>query len=256
MKKLIFILMICSFASLAQAELTQKQMKDILIKTVEETLVSSNLNGEYKQTLRYHLESVMYNEQIKNMLQKMINENSVSSIADAEKIGFVVMVGLREKALLTLSNDDLYKLLKLNHDAMSKMTDYECAQYIKKKRTDEDSLGRSLYEILGNLSISSFREYLRYYDKAFANLFSNKTNAIKLNENELLQVKTEFKNLMRELLERNKFVSEFTSTNKSFAESSNSDVCRFGKELLNVMVSGDAENAKKRVSAFINGQLY
>ncbi len=89
MKKLIFVLMICSFASLAQAELTQKQMKDILIKTVEETLVSSNLNGEYKQTLRYHLESVMYNEQIKNMLQNMINENSVSSIADAEKMGFL-----------------------------------------------------------------------------------------------------------------------------------------------------------------------
>ena len=247
--------MIFSFASLAQAELTQKQMKDILVKTVEETLVSSNLNGDYKQTLKFHLERLMYNEQMINLFEKMTNENSVTSIADAEKMGFVVMVGLREKSLQTLSNDDLYKLLKLNHDAMSKMTDYECAQYIKKKRTDEDSLGRSLYEILGNLSISSFKEYLGYYDKAFANLFSNKTNAIKLNDNELLQVKTEFLILMRELVTKDKFVSDFLSSNKSFAVSSNSDVCRFGKELLNVMVSGDAENAKKRVSAFINGQL-
>jgi hypothetical protein len=197
----------------------------------------------------------MLNEQVISLMVKITNDNTISSADDAEKLGFNVMSGLREKSMLTLSNEDLYKLLKLNLSLMSNMTDYECAQYIKKKRTDEDNLGRNLYEISGNLSLTSFEEYIGYYDKALGNLLTNKSSAKQLSKDELIEVRNEFQHLMRELVTKNKFVSDFYAKGLSFAESKNSDVCRIGKELLNVVVSGEPEKAKRRASAYINGQL-
>ena len=248
--------MMFTLSSAFSAEITEKQMKEVSKKIIEEILLSSKLNGEYKSTLKHHLEKLMYRNQVITLMTNIAKDKSVLSVADAEKMGFNEMTALRDKSLLTLTSDDLLKLLMLNLEIMSVMTDYECAQYIKKKRTDEDGLGRSLYEISGNLNIKTFKNYVGYYEKAVDNLFSNKGNISRISETELIQVKTEFEIRISELLARDKFIREHFTTGKSFAESTNSDICRIGNELLRVVVSGNVEEAKKRASAYINGQLY
>jgi hypothetical protein len=256
MKKIFVVLISIFLSSAISAELTEQQMLNVSKKIIEETLNASKLSGDYKLTLKNHLEKIMYNEQIVSLLTKIASENSVTSNVDAEKIGFNVMSGLRDKSLLTLSNNELYELLKLNVNIVTKMTDYECAQYVKKRRTDEGGLGRGIYEISGQLNIATFKKYIGYYDKAIQNLVSNKSSSEKLSEGEVQIVKSDFRELMAELTSKNVFVKEFFASGKSFADSSDSDVCRVSKELLKVVVSGDVEKAKKRTSAYINGQLY
>lgn len=256
MKKLFLILIAIFLSSAISAELTEKQMLSISKKIIEETLVTSKLNGEYKSTLKSHLERIMYNEQIVSLLTKVVSDNAVNNNADVEAMGFNIMSNLRDKSLLTLSNNEMYDLLNLNVNIVSKMTDYECAQYVKKRRTDEGGLGRSLYEISGQLSITSFKKYIGFYDKAFQNMLSNKSSSEKLNEREVEIVKADFRELMAEMTSKNVFVKDFFMSGKSFAESADSDVCRVSKELLKVVVGGDVEKAKKRTSAYVNGQLY
>ncbi len=238
------------------AEITEKQMMEVSKKIIEETLSSSKLSGEYKSTLKRHLERLMYDEQIIGLLTKIAAENPTTSSVDAEAMGFNIMSGLREKSLLTLSNNDLYDLLNLNVSIISKMTDYECAQYVKKRRTDEGGLGRGLYEISGQLSIITFKKYIGYYDKALQNLLSNKSNSEKLNEYEIEIVKSDFKERMSAMASKNTFVKDFFTSGKTFANSADSEVCRVSKELLKVVVDGDVVKARKRASAYVNGQLY
>ncbi len=235
--------------------LSQLEVNGVFKKIIEETISSSKVNGEYRTSLKQHLEKIMYNEQMVGLLMKLSAENSVKNNAEAERLGFNIMTVLRERALLTLSNDDLYDLMILNISIMNKMTDFECAQYVKKKRTDDGNKGRNIYEISGQLSILEFKKYIGLYDKALSNLFSNKVESVKLKEDEITTIKAEFQKLRDELLAGNEFVREFFSSGRSFAESSDSDVCRVSKELYKVIVSGDKVRARRRVSAFINGQL-
>ncbi len=256
MKKL-FLLLIAFYSSVAlSVEINEKQMLSISKKIVEETLVSSKLSGQYKETLRKHLEGVMYNEQVIGLLAKLSSENSSNNAQDSEKYGFNLMSGIREKSLLTLSTSDAYELLNLNIQLMSVMTDFECAQYVKKKRTDEGGLGRSVYELSGQLNFGAFKKYINFYDKAFQNLLSNKNYSSTLTPEELAIVKSEFREGMADMISKKPFVKEFFASGKSFSESSDADVCRVSKELLNVVVAGDKERAKKKASAYLTGQLY
>ncbi len=256
MKRMLTIIALyfCVGSAIA-TDLSQSEIKGVFKKIIEETITSSKVNDEYRTSLRQHLEKIMYNEQMVSLLMKLSAENSVKNTAEAEKLGFNVMAVLRERALLTLSNDDLYDLMILNISIMNRMTDFECAQYVKKKRTDDENKGRNIYEISGQLSIRDFKKYIGLYDKALSNLFSNKMDSVKLKEDEIIKVKAEFQKLRGDLLAENEFVREFFSSGRSFAESSNSDVCRVSKELYKVIVSGDKVRAKRRASAFINGQL-
>ncbi len=255
MKKLIFCIQMFLISTALSAELTEKQMKDVSRKIVQEALLSSKLEGEYKQVLKHHLERVMYSKQILSTLTKIAAENAVSTSSDAELLGFNVMTVLREKSILTLSNNDLYDLMNLNIALLAKMSDYECAQYVKKKRTDEGGLGRGIHELTGQLSISDFKKYIGYYDKAFQNLFIGKSDSERLSDSDAEIVSGEFQSLKRDLLTKDEFVRSFFASGKSFSASPDSDVCRVSKELIKLVVTGDREKAKKRASAFVNGQL-
>jgi len=256
MKKIVAIFIMFALSSAFSAEITEKQMMEVSKKIIEETLSSSKLKGEYKSTLKNHLESIMYNKQIIELFIKIAAENSVTNSVEAETMGFNMMNSLREKSLLTLSNNDLYDLLNLNVNIISKMTNYECAQYVKKRRTDEGGLGRGIYEISGQLNIVNFKKYLGYYDKSIQNILSNKSYSEKLNEREIEIVMSDFQERLSDMASKNIYVKDFFMSGKTFANSADSEVCSVSKELFKVVVGGDIEKAKKRASAYLNGQLF
>ena len=255
MKKYIAIFMILFVSSAISAEFTEKQMLEISKKVVDETLFFSKLKGEYKNTLKNYLERVMYNKEINRFFIQLALDNPLMSSSEAEILSFEIMTQLKDKSLLRLSNEDLYELLNLNIIIISKMTDHECSQYIQKKRTDEANLGRGLYEISGQLDLISFKKYIGLYDKALEKLISNKSDAGRLSENELADIKLEMKDLMADLVIRNEVVKNYFMSGKSFSDSPDSVVCTVGKELYSLFVSGDVEKAKKRTLAFVRGKL-
>lgn len=166
------------------------------------------------------------------------------------------MVSIREKSILKLSRNDQFELMKLNVLIASKMTDYECAQYFRKKRTDENGNGRGIYEIAAELEIGKFREYVKSYEKAFSLFLSDKDESIELSQQELKEVDADFGELFASLNRNKPFIAEFFNSGKSFKTGNDRDVCRIGNSILSLLISGDINKARKRTTAYIGGKLF
>jgi hypothetical protein len=241
--------------SVIAAEFTEQQMREISKKVVEDTVATSKLTDEYKAILRPSLEKLMYDDRVIKLTISMINEESIHDTAGAEKLGFTMMGLIREKAVTTLSSQEMIDLINLNLKLISKMTAFECAQYIKKKRVDENRLGRGIYEIAGELTFIEFKRFVNLYDAAFENFFLDQKKSTQLPKNELDKVKSEFQGLMMKRVMQDEFLRNFFQSGKSFSESADSDVCRVGTEILKTVVSGEKKEIEKRVAAYVHGQL-
>jgi hypothetical protein len=241
--------------SVMAAEFTEQQMRELSKIALEDTIATSKLTDEYKAILRPSLEKLMYDDRVIKLTISMISEGSIHDIEGAEKLGYTVMGLIREKAVTALSSEEMIDLININLKLISKMTAFECAQYIKKKRVDGNRLGRGIYEIAGQLTFLEFKRFIELYDAAFENFFLDQKNSTKLPKNELNKVKSEFQVILIQRIMQDEFLRNFFQSGKSFSESADSDVCRVGTEILKTVVSGEKKEVEKRVVAYIHGQL-
>lgn len=247
-----FLSLILFMSTTVFAQISERDLRAISNKIIEESIINAKLTLDHGKALKSHLENLMLNNDVVRLLHELILENNVTTPADAERVGFEIMSELRDRALQTLSNDDINNLMILNFNLLSKMSDYECSQYIKKLRTDDGNLGRNIFQIAGQMDIDSFRKYLGYYDKAIVNMLSQEDASERLNSSQLSIVRDQF---IKDISE-NKIIGVFFSSGKSFATGSNKDICTVGKEIIGLLISGDPESSKMKTSAFLHGQLW
>jgi len=250
--KIVSLIFLYFVSATVFAQISEKDLRSISDRIIEESIIEAKLASDYNEVLQAHLENLMLNKDVVGLIHDLIIESKVTTQSDAEKVGFEVMTILRDRSLKTLSNEDIYSLMVLNHSLLSKMSDYECSQYIKKKRTDEDNLGRNIFHIAGQLDIASFKKYFGYYNKAIFNMLSQVNASERLDDDQLNFVRNEF----RKAVSENRIIGEFFSSGKSFATGSINEVCNVGKEIIGLLISGDPETAKMKTSAYLHGQLW
>ena len=145
--------------------------------------------------------------------------------------------------------------MKSNIDILSKMNDFECSQYIKRKNTEESGKGRSIYGIAGTLDIEKFKKYIGIFSKAFDNMMYEKNESQSLTNNELVKVKNEYTQMLINFFEENRDINDFYKSGKSFNDINDGEVCRIGKSLIGLLVKGDINSAGMRINAYLNGVL-
>ena len=253
----VFIVAVVLFLSRSvHAELSEQQIRVMASNVVNQTISDSKLKGAYEATARKYLNGVMLNNKmIANMLI-LAKEAKIDSDAEAKEWGFNLLLTIRNNSILKLSSKDQFELLMVNTLIIAKMSDYECAQYFRKKRTDENGKGRPIFEIAMNLEIGVFKKYIEGYEKAFMLLVNNRDESTKLSGDELGKIKFEFGQLFTALNKEKPFISEFFRSGKSFSTGVDSDVCKIGSSLLDLIVGGDRGMAQKRTSAYLNSQLF
>ena len=173
MKILLLLLMTFSMGC-SYAQYSEKQVRDASRQVIDEEIKYGNLSGEYEKVAREYLNKAMLNQKTISYVTKIMNKENYKNKNEAFEMGFNSGTIEREKSIKFLSNRDLYELMKANIDILSKMNDFECSQYIKKKNTEESGKGRSLYGIAGTLDIVKFKNYIGLYSKAFDNITYDK----------------------------------------------------------------------------------
>jgi len=250
---IIFVTSICIGNSYAQ--ITEKQLRVIFSQIVDETVVEAKLKGEYEKVARDFLNSTLLNKDVMNELLKIVKERNITDSKKAFELGFESMAIVREASMKFLSNRDLYDLMKLNIELLSKMNNYECAQYVRKRNTEKEGVGRGVYEIAGNLGIQEFKKYFGLYEKAFKNMMQKKNESQAISDSELQAARSDYRRFFMDLLEENADFNNFIKSGKSFNDLGEAEVCRFGKSLMGLVVKGDAASASVRTQAYLSGKL-
>jgi hypothetical protein len=254
MKILVLLLMTfnvgCSFA-----QYTEKQVRDASRQVIDEEIKYGNLSGEYEKILREYLNKWMLNQKTISHVTKVMNKGNYKNKNEAFEIGLNSGSMEREKSMKFLSNKDLNELMKANLDILNKMNDFECSQYIKKKNTEENGKGRTIYGIAGTLEILKFKNYIGLYSKAFDNMTYDKNESQPLSDADIIKVKIEYRKLGIDLIEDNKKISDFIKSGKTFNDISEGEVCQIGKSFLGLVIKGELNSAGMRANAYINGIL-
>lgn len=254
MKILLLLLMTFSMGC-SYAQYSEKQVRDASRQVIDEEIKYGNLSGEYEKVAKEYLNKAMLNQKTISYVTKIMNKENYKNKNEAFEMGFNSGTIEREKSIKFLSNRDLYELMKANIDILSKMNDFECSQYIKKKNTEESGKGRSLYGIAGTLDIVKFKNYIGLYSKAFDNMTYDKNESQSITDADLIKVKNEHRQLLVNLIEENKKINNFIKSRKTFNDISEGEVCQIGKYFLGLVVKGEVNSAGMRANAYINGIL-
>jgi len=161
----------------------------------------------------------------------------------------------RDKSMNFLSFNESYQIMNSNIEILGKMNSFECSQYIKRKSTEEQGKGRSLFAIAGTLDIDKFKNYINLYSLAYEKMLNGKLSHDELNENDLLNVKNDYRQSFIKLINENSKIGDFVKSKKTFNEISDAEVCLIGKEIMSLVVKGDNKSAGMRSKAYVTGRL-
>ena len=248
------LLLILSATSYAQ--IGDGQVRVAMENAVNKTVDDLRLSEDYAWVARKAIREILLSKEMTALILKISKESKIESQSYLEQVGANIMTTTREKAVLRLSRQDLYRLVILNSKVASVMNDYECAQFYRKRRTDETGKGRSIYKIAANLDLKSFEEYLNLFTKAFLLFTSEVDESEKFTKSEIDSIKEEYAEKFSDLIEKKPFIADFFQSGKTFAKASDSEVCRIGKSLSELVVSGDKWSAQRRNAAFVQGLLF
>jgi hypothetical protein len=186
---------------------------------------------------------------------KLVNQVKSKDDDKLFQVGYQLMMVERDKSMNYLSFDESYQIMNLNIEILNKMNNFECSQYIKRKSTEEQGGGRTIYAIAGMLDLDKFKSYINLYSTAYENMVNGKSSKDELNINDLLNIRNEYRQLFIKLINENQKVGEFIKSKRSFNEIADSEVCLIGKEIMGLIVKGDSHAAGMRSKAFATGKL-
>jgi hypothetical protein len=243
------------FCEIIFAQYTESQVLKATQQVIDEEIKYAEVIGEKEKALRDYLNKVMLNKRTITESTKFLNQ---SKSKDKDKIfeaGFQLMMIERDKSMNFLSFNESYQIMNSNIEILGKMNSFECSQYIKRKSTEEQGKGRSLFAIAGTLDIDKFKNYINLYSLAYEKMLNGKLSHDELNENDLLNVKNDYRQSFIKLINENSKIGDFVKSKKTFNEISDAEVCLIGKEIMSLVVKGDNKSAGMRSKAYVTGRL-
>jgi hypothetical protein len=86
-------------------------------------------------------------------------------------------------------------------------------------------------------------------------MVNGKLSQDELKENDLLNIKNEYRQSFIKLINENQKIGDFVKSKKSFNEIPEAEVCLIGKEIMGLIVKGDVKSAGMRSKAYATGKL-
>lgn len=254
MKKIVALLFTFS-CGIAYAQYTENQILKATQQVVDEEVKFAEVKGEKEKILRDFLNKVMLSKRAITESTKLVNQFKTKDNDKIFEAGFQLMMIERDKSMNFLSFNESYQIMNSNIDILNKMNNFECSQYIKRKSTEEQGKGRTLFAIAGTLDLDKFKNYINLYSIAHEKMVNGKLSQDELKENDLLNIKNDYRQSFIKLIDENKKVGEFVKSRKSFNEISEAEVCLIGKEIMGLIVKGDIKLAGMRSKAYATGKL-
>jgi len=222
-------------------------------RQIKESPTLKNLSEDYRTALSSFLTKQL--TLTMPLMQRFVEEKKITSASEAERVGFLLMNQIRERSVMTLSKADLHQLGTLNLKLIGSMTKFECAQFIRKQRTDEKQKGREIFSIAATLPFNDFKTYLDLHEKALDNLFSKRSEAQQLSEDELQSAKKSFAAKMQTAAQKSESIRSWLKSEKGFNTEDDTTTCVIGTELYKLIMSDDDGRGVIRSVAFLRGQL-
>jgi hypothetical protein len=161
----------------------------------------------------------------------------------------------REKTFSTLNALDALTVTKLTLKIVDAATAFECAQLFRKKPPDQDGKGRSFIALASSLSPSEFREYFGLRAKALELFINGQTEGQVLPDEETKKIKGEYQSLVFKLMKTDLRLLGYVLTGQKYSNLPDSDVCQYGRALLQSVTSGESTYAQKKSLLFVQGKL-
>jgi len=256
MIRIVTMLVVLLFSTEIFAQQTPLINKNTMLNAVDEIIVQNHLTGEYELIARNMLTRILTNGDLIEYMNKNLDTRNIKDYNQAKQEGYKLISLIRDVAMLRLSGNDVYQLLKANVQITDKMSSYECAQYFRKKLTGEEKRGRDIWEIASKLDIATFRTYVVGYEKSFALFLKNADESDKLSISELDNAKRSFLTSMKQFYQENPSVADFFNQGKNFNIGSDQEVCFIGRSFLKLIVEGDGPAAYNKATAYIHGLLF
>jgi hypothetical protein len=161
----------------------------------------------------------------------------------------------REKTFSTLNALDAFTVSKLTLKIVDTATAFECAQLFRKKPPNQDGKGRSFIALASSLPPSEFREYFGLRAKALELFVNGQTEGQVLPNEEIEKIKGEYQSLVFKLMRTDLRLLGYVLTGQKYSNLPDSDVCQYGRALLQSVTSGESTYAQKKSLLFVQGKL-
>lgn len=247
----------------------KKTYAEALKQEIELTISSLALSSEYDQAIRSWGEMVAEDAWLLVMREEvgvsgssdMANSSSPNGKHSVKKDALLARRAIellderREKTFSTLNALDAFTVSKLTLKIVDAATAFECAQLFRKKPPDQDGKGRSFIALASSLPPSEFREYFGLRAKALELFVNGHTEGQVLPNEEIEKIKGEYQSLVFKLMRTDLRLLGYVLTGQKYSNLPDSDVCQYGRALLQSVTSGESTYAQKKSLLFVQGKL-
>jgi hypothetical protein len=255
--------------SVLASDAPKKAYAEAFKQEIELTISSLALSGEYDQAIRSWGEMVAEDAWLLVMREEvgvsgssdMANSSSPNGKHSVKKDALVARRAIqllderREKTFSTLSASDALTVSKLTLKIVEAATAFECAQLFRKKPPDQDGKGRSFIALASSLPPSEFRHYFGLRAKALELFVNGQTEGQVLPNEEIEKIKGEYQSLVFKLMRTDLRLLGYVLTGQKYSNLPDSDVCQYGRALLQSVTSGESTYAQKKSLLFVQGKL-
>lgn len=251
---------------------TEKKEIDALIKSlpagmveklmadaVESSISESNLTGQYEITYREKITKLFgHPEYQRGMAIRAVKHVKNKTSPEAKRLaGRKFAQAIRDFGFKFSTAEELV----IHHDLITKIltksSESECAQIIKKQPPDLKKGNRSLVEIASELPIKDFESWLKVSFAGQYRALDREKMRVKVSDEDSKKYsKAYYITYLKYLKSEPGALDRFRSVmSAGFAESSDADVCRVGREMLGVMSAFKGVHKEKVIQSFVEGSL-
>lgn len=187
------------------------------------------------------------------VILKFTEERKIKNEAEGEQIGFMLMSELRNRSVQILSSEEQIELLRISLEITQKMSPFECAQFIKKQRTDEKDKGRRITTILTDLNVNDLRSYTDLHVKALELLLTKKAKVKSVTNERRMEIRTSFIDLTKSYAKKDLNIKNILD-GKSFENMSSVEVCETGRSIITMLLTEDSM-LDERIILYTQGLL-
>lgn len=242
-----------SFSQITYTDFTKIYDK-AFTKVIDED--TANLKGQYKTIFTNEFTKVFLSETSKKYFYNAYDNKLLKSYLEAENFGATYAALLRTEGGKKLNPTLQRQQTIYSRNALNYANAKECSAIIQNKPIKKTNVSLSGIELYAKLPLNDFKNYFETYTKSAYLIFYDKDESVAINDNELDALNKLFISNLKERLTENKLNLFISVTEKGFANSSDENVCDYGKMLLDTLLTtGDEQQSKLVINAWIKGRL-
>jgi hypothetical protein len=250
-------------------EASKKAYEEAFKQEIELAISSLGLSSEYDQTIRTWGDQVVEEAWLLAMREgsglsdssdmdgppSSNGKHSEKNEALVARRAIQLLDERREKTFSTLNALDAFTVSKLTLKIVDAATAFECAQLFRKKPPDQDGEGRSFLALASSLPPKDFESYFALRVKALKLFVRGQTEGQVLPDEQIEKIKGEYQSLVFKLMRTDLRLLGYVLTGQKYSNLPDSDVCQYGRALLQSVTSGESTYAQKKSLLFVQGKL-